>query len=49
MEFLKQYEVLYKKAKADLKAAKILLENFDFSLSKNSFNAFSLITKLSTF
>jgi HEPN domain-containing protein len=29
MEFLKQYEVLYKKAKADLKAAKILLENFE--------------------
>jgi len=29
MEFLKQYEILYKKAKADLKAAKILLENFE--------------------
>ena len=29
MEFLKQYEVLFKKAKTDLKAAKILLEKFE--------------------
>lgn len=29
MEFLKQYEVLYKKAKTDLKAAKILLKSFE--------------------
>jgi len=29
MEFLKQYEVLFKKAKTDLKAAKILLKSFE--------------------
>lgn len=29
MEFLKQYEILYKKAKSDLKAAKILLKSFE--------------------
>ena len=29
MEFLRQYEILLKKAKADLKAAKILLKNFE--------------------
>ena len=29
MEFLKQYEIFFKKAKTDLKAAKILLENFE--------------------
>ena len=29
MEFLKQYEILYKKAKTDLKAAKNLLEDFE--------------------
>ena len=28
MEFLKQYEILFKKAKTDLKVAKILLKNF---------------------
>jgi len=29
MEFLKQYEVLYKKAKTDLKVAKNILEDFE--------------------
>jgi len=29
MEFLKQYEVLYKKAKVDLNSAKILLNSFE--------------------
>ena len=28
-KFLKQYEILYKKARADLKAAKILYEDFE--------------------
>jgi len=29
MEFLKQYEILYKKARVDLRASKILLEDFE--------------------
>ena len=29
MEFLKQYEILYKKARVDLKASKILLKDFE--------------------
>ena len=34
MEFLRQYEILFKKARTDLKVAKNILEDFDSGIVK---------------